>query len=353
MNPSKYDRLKRIGITVCLVLWAGFAGSAWATDIAPTATPRLRVQLQPRVQVREAQVQLGDVAILSSPDLVVLRRAVALPLGHAPRIGETAVLDHERLAAWLRSRTGLREDQVQWEGAVSTALTSAAQELSGDEVVLKAQTALREHLMAMAAHRKLREPRLELQPVSVPLSTLIPLGDGALSIRPLGNTPIGKRMLVWVDVQVQGRHIKTIPVRFEVSLFTLAPIAANDLAVGSSVSAGDLTVREVDVSRLGDTDVTNLGTVTAAEMSQASVKRVRRNVRSGDIVTATDLQAIPAVSRGDWVNLVSKNGLVSLESRVEVLQDGQVGQIVRARAVNATGVLLARVVSAGHLELQP
>jgi flagella basal body P-ring formation protein FlgA len=45
---------------------------------------------------------------------------------------------------------------------------------------------------------------------------------------------------------------------------------------------------------------------------------------------------------------------VSLESRVEVLQDGRVGQRVRVRAATgASGILFAKVIGRGQLELAP
>ncbi|GKS88066.1 flagellar basal body P-ring formation chaperone FlgA [Acidovorax sp. SUPP2539] len=357
MSPFNAIRRQPLGGALgAVLLWLGslFGTPAWAINGTAVPTALLRVEMRPQAQVQQAQVQLGDIAILSSPDLALLRRAMALPLGQAPRIGDTAVLELDRLALWLRSRTGLREDQVQWQGSTSTVLTVAARELPGEEVVDKAQSALRDHLMAGVAQKGWIEPRIEMQAVSVPSTTLIPLGGSSLRVRPLGNVPVGKRMLVWVDVLVHGQHVKTIPVRFEVSLFTLAPVAANDMAVGTSVQADNLVMREVDAARLGDVGPSALGQPAILGGGDAvAAQRVRRNLHSGDVVTPAHLQPVPAVSRGEWVSLVSRSGLVSLESRVEVLQDGQVGQVVRARPLNATGVLLARVTAPGHLELQP
>jgi flagellar basal body P-ring formation protein FlgA len=44
---------------------------------------------------------------------------------------------------------------------------------------------------------------------------------------------------------------------------------------------------------------------------------------------------------------------VMLESRVEVLQDGRVGDSVRVRQGGATGIVLARVTGPAALELAP
>ena len=63
--------------------------------------------------------------------------------------------------------------------------------------------------------------------------------------------------------------------------------------------------------------------------------------------------APPAVMRGDWAVLRSSDGVITVESRVEVLQDGRPGQKIRVRAHGATGPAFARVVGRGQLELAP
>lgn len=61
-------------------------------------------------------------------------------------------------------------------------------------------------------------------------------------------------------------------------------------------------------------------------------------------------RALPAVARGTHAVLAWRNGLVELETRVEVLQDGQPGQMVRVRGMTGPGTLLARVLGPGRLE---
>jgi hypothetical protein len=68
---------------------------------------------------------------------------------------------------------------------------------------------------------------------------------------------------------------------------------------------------------------------------------------------ATSVPVVPAevsVARGDWVSLRLKSGSVELETRVQALQDGRVGDVVRVRASAATETVQARVVSNGHVE---
>jgi flagella basal body P-ring formation protein FlgA len=59
----------------------------------------------------------------------------------------------------------------------------------------------------------------------------------------------------------------------------------------------------------------------------------------------------PDVVRGQWASLRTSSGEVTLEARVEVLQDGLQGQNVRVRPAQATQPVVARVIGPGQLEV--
>jgi flagella basal body P-ring formation protein FlgA len=60
---------------------------------------------------------------------------------------------------------------------------------------------------------------------------------------------------------------------------------------------------------------------------------------------------MPIVQRGQWASLRSGSGAVSLEARVEVLQDGRLGDSIRVRQQGAAAGVIARVTGPGQLEL--
>ncbi|KFJ11293.1 flagella basal body P-ring formation protein FlgA [Delftia acidovorans] len=336
---------------------AALATACCAPAWAVPAQAWLRVELRPQVTVQHSSVRLADIAVLTSSDLGMLRRALAIPLGQAPRPGESAVLESERLGYWLRSRTGLREDQIDWRGPRQTAIVTAVQEIAGEQVAAQAQAALAEHLRSMARQKGLVLSRLDIDPVALPLSLEVPVQGRRLQVRPLNATRMGPRMLVWVDVFSGDRHVRAIPVRFEVAAFARLPVASHAMPAGSPVQADGMEMREIDVTAmLGLSGLSALPggvQVDASAGADADPPVLRRALQAGDVVSADSLLARPAVVRGEWASLVTRQGPLSLESRVEVLQDGQPGQIVRARPANATGVLSVRVVGRGQLELQP
>lgn len=312
----------------------------------------LRVELRPQVAVQRSSVRLADIALLTSSDLGVLRRALTIPLGQAPRMGETAVLEGERLAYWLKSRTGLRDEQIDWQGSRQTAVMTATQDLSGEEISVHAQAALRDHLHALALQKGLSLSRLQLDPVALPASVQLPMAGRRLQVRPLEVLPMRSRMLVWVDVFSVDRHVRAIAVRFDVSAFALLPVATQAVPAGATLPVDMVALREIDVAAqpgLMDRSAWSNG----AAIHEVRAPVLRRALQAGDVVSADRLQTLPAVSRGEWVRLTTQQGPLSLESRVQVLQDGMPGQVVRARPAHAAATLSARVVGPGQLELQP
>ena len=206
-----------------------------------------------------------------------------------------------------------------------------------------AQGALTSHLKRSTKEHGISSARIELEPIGGVSAALLPVGASEVVARPLDNTRPSKRMLVWVDVLADGMPVRAVPVRFDVAVFAKVPVAGAAMAAGTVISGEDLEWREMDVTGL-------------APFAMSSVKdeklRLSQPVSAGTPITGKHLTAVFAVNRGEIARLVSQNGLVSLESKVEVLQDGRVGEFVRARPVNATGTVLARVVAPGHLEFQ-
>lgn len=314
---------------------------AGVVDSTPMSTS-LRIELKSLAQVPRADVTLADIAQISSPSLDTLRRAMALSLGKAPRAGEVVFLERNRVRHWLRGQTGLGAKQVQWSGASVTEISRLTSEIAGVELLAVAQTALRKHLESMFPFHP--APRIELQAVAIPANLVIPAASSSLVVRPLAKSMLSSRMLVWVDAFAGGQYVRSVSVRFEVGAFMPVPVATRALPGGVALQSVDWQEHEVDVTRVPDAVVS---------FPPSTLQRMRRPIRSGDVITHAHLQTFPAVSRGEWANLTTQAGLVVLESKVEVMQDGQVGQLVRVKPTNGNGSVVARVIGPGNLEMQP
>jgi flagella basal body P-ring formation protein FlgA len=245
------------------------------------------IALRPQARVAGPTVTLGDVAVLTSMELEPLRQLVALPLGRAPLAGETLLVQREAVAAWINAKTGLR-DALIWSGPASAQIVAATRRVAGEDIAAAAEVALRDWLIG-------RTRGGEVQLHAVPRDLEVPDGDLMLRARGLDAAALHPRMTVWVEVWVDHAFIRTIAVPFQVMAVALSPAA---------------------------------------------------------VVTARgSAPALPVVQRGQWASLRSGAGAVTLEARVEVLQDGRVGDNVRVRQPGAAGAVIARVTGAGQLEL--
>lgn len=272
---------------------------ALAMATSTVAAPRADLELLPQARVSAGQVMLGDVVRVRSEDLALVRRLANLPVGDAPSPGESALVRREILSAWVPRTTGLPPESLNWSGADGARVIRTSRYLRGEEIAAAAVDGLRRGMGASGWQAELRV-RAAVRDVEVP--------EGRLQLlpRPQGSgIALRNRVLVWVDAWLEDRLVRSFPVSVEIV----------GVAVPGSGPRAD------------------------------SASKPQERAQAADVV---------AVNRGEWAALRTTSGAVSLESRVEVLQDGSVGQRVRVRASSsAMGIVFGKVVGPGQLELTP
>jgi hypothetical protein len=88
-----------------------------ALSASAGAAQVVEIRVRPAVDVADAQVLLGDIAVIHASDLATISNLVALPLGHAPAAGRETVLRRQTIARWVRTRTGLSVGEIAWTGS--------------------------------------------------------------------------------------------------------------------------------------------------------------------------------------------------------------------------------------------
>lgn len=335
-----------ISFAVATLLFAD-AASASAADMQP---PALRIALRPNVQARAPRVLLGQIADVTSTDLVLLRKALALPLGWAPKVGESTQLEQEAVQRWLQARMNLRADQVQWEGGTVSVISSLGQTIAWQTLVSVAQDAANQHVRRLLERGAWPAVSVSVQPSQVPADTQVPLGDIQMVVRPLGATALTKRVTVWVDLLAGERLMKSVPVRFEVEAMVRAARAGTDLSAGRPLDPGQLRAEPVDLAAAALP--ADAGFLSPDDVRTKSLQ-LRRGAQSGDIVSTQHVRPTPEVERGQLATLVLAQGAMLIESRVEALEDGRTGQTVRVRRQGSAQPTTARVSGPGRVEMLP
>ena len=296
---------------------------------------QIEIELRPEVVAKQRQVLLGDVAFLRATDLAAIQRLVELPLGPAPRPGSEAVMDRATLARWIRSQLGIASEQLSWRGAERSHVKGSLQVLPTQPL---------EQWLAS------RTSRFDIESTGLRHDINLSPGRVELSARslPTGSDP-SARMVVWVDVSVDGAFARTVPVSFLVEAYREAWVAKSGVAPGAALAPTMLERREVEVF---SQRAAVFATGDATEAPSAGL-RSRRSLKAGEALNAQNAERIVAVGRGEWVTLLLKTGGTQLEGRAEALQEGDLGQVVKVRMAGASSSVEALVVDRGRVEAMP
>jgi flagella basal body P-ring formation protein FlgA len=327
----------QVGVRSAHLLWvASLLALHAGTARADAAAAPVRIELRAEAVVTGPQVRLGDVAVIETLDLPMLERLVTLPLGPAPRTGAAVRLERGPLERWIRARTGLGPERIAWAGADSVGVRTAVVTVAGEAVAQRACEALDEAI-------RQRGLRGDHPAPAAPQDVDVPVGSVELRPRPVSQAAVlSRHPTVWVDLLVGGRFVRTVPVAFDLTVYGPAFVARDRRMPGDALGSA-VEVREVPWSGLD---------VLPVDQDPARLQ-VRRPVEPGTTLTRDRVEAAPVVRRGSWVTLRLGGGLVSLQGRAEVLEDGRQGQAVHVRPPSSDGPILARVTGPGVVEVVP
>ncbi|HYF20767.1 MAG TPA: hypothetical protein VEA40_23070 [Ramlibacter sp.] len=194
--------------------------------------PATTVRLPARVDVQPGPVVLGDVALISSTDLDLLRRLLAVPVGVAPAAGQPRELRGERLQQWIARRVGPEAVGLAWEGAPETLVSVRSRTVRGAEITGAA-------LQGLSAWLVQHQPGARAELAEAPPRDLqVPDGDLLLASRP-PSTAARDRMVVWVEVRQADQVVRAVPVRLAVTLPSAPAPARPAERTAPAVQRGD------------------------------------------------------------------------------------------------------------------
>lgn len=285
-------------------------GLALASAIPACA---LELRLRERADVRGPTYTLGEIAEIGGSDEGTRARLAAVVIGHAPTSAQPQRVTREALGELLRHL----DDEAgapTWSGAAQVDVHARRIALDGAALVDGGARALS---AAWAASTREFEPRLvgEVPFVSVPAGTI------AMQTRLSANAPLAKRMLVHVDVTVDGRIATSVSLWFAVRALRPVRVARMPLVAGSSLDDASFT----EAVR----DVTAYPALPLAADAPLAGLRLRSALAVDAPLTAFNVEAMPAVRRNGPVRVQVQDGSVRLDTTGVALTDGRIGDRVR------------------------
>ncbi|GAB7024181.1 flagellar basal body P-ring formation chaperone FlgA [Salidesulfovibrio brasiliensis] len=144
----------------------------------------------------------------------------------------------------------------------------------------------------------------------------------------------GRNSLRLEVIDSDGKVVRQVAASVFVDVWKAVPAAARIMNRGERITPEKLTfVRK------------NIAYMTRAWDGKGGPWRVKRPIGRGQAITRDSIEALPAVSRGDMVELVYQGKRVRLTLEVKAMDDGRIGQQVEVKNLQSNRRIIATVVS--------
>ncbi|MGE0082156.1 MAG: flagellar basal body P-ring formation chaperone FlgA [Thiohalomonadaceae bacterium] len=175
------------------------------------------------------------------------------------------------------------------------------------------------------------DPRLRLSLCERPLEAFFPAGS-----RKQGNITVG--------VRCTGAAPWSIYVPAKVQVYDRVVVAARPLSRGSLLAAGDVEVRELDVTALAG------GYLSSPE--QVVGRSLRRNVQFGAAIGPGMIELPKIIRRGERVQILARTAGMEVRMEGEALEDGAEGEVIRVRNRSSRRSVEGLVTGPGMIEVR-
>ncbi|MGK0197581.1 MAG: flagella basal body P-ring formation protein FlgA, partial [Yoonia sp.] len=269
----------------------------------------------------------------------VIRPQVGIKIPHlkiagAPQFGETGSLTRMRLNSILKDQApDLLPDA--WDGVDAIRITRKFRTLGQDELQAMISTRLQAEYIE-------DDGRLELE-FSRPWKTVtIPDEEITMTIGPLPTSGIASYLIVRIGLETVSSRLGSwqVPVRAQIWRDTW--VAARRLKRGESLSLSDLRKEPLDVLRYRN------GFELPADNAPVELMS---DVGKGTPLTERHVRLRPLVKRRQVVDAFYRSGSISIIMKVEVMEEGVGGQIIRVRNIISRRILNARVLGEGSVTI--
>jgi len=165
-------------------------------------------------------------------------------------------------------------------------------------------------------------------------------GEAVLVARRLPDDTVARsRLVVWIDLVQGGVPRRSVAVPVSLQAWATAWVSRAEIRAGTRLQPDKLRSTEVDVARLDSPPWQGL----------PDGQVLRTPVGAGQVLLQRQVGPRLAVSRGERVDIVHRDGLLEVRMRAVALQDGEAGELLRFRTQSGAH-LMARVIGSGVAE---
>lgn len=304
------------------------------TTLGALLLSNVTVTLPDEIQVRGAEMTLGEIATIDGEDLAAVARLKEYSLGYAPSPGYSRVVQRWKLEQGVqREFPGV---QIDFEGKAACRIWPSVTKIPKAEL----ETAAHDALVAVFEGADVEiHLAAELHDETVPVG----LQSRALVAEPTTTAIKPGTWAVPVKVLIDGMPYRTVWTSFRVDLYGVVPVLNRDVPAGGEIQLSDVVMQRAPID--------TAASLRPLDGSKLTGAKARRLLRAGMPVGEADVIRRLAVSRGETVTLVVNNGLVKVCTEVVALRDGYVGDLIPVQTFGRGKELTAKAVHIGQLEL--
>ncbi|MBF0644969.1 flagellar basal body P-ring formation chaperone FlgA [Desulfuromonas acetoxidans] len=192
------------------------------------------------------------------------------------------------------------------------------------------------------AQQRINHVDYTFEPYSKEDSFTLPAGKLRIDVLPAVKKIIGSRHFT-VVYRVDGRTVKSVTVRGKLLVKADVVVAQQSLKRGTIISAEDVSLVHLDVSRIRE---------PIFDLKNVVGKLVARNVRAGQPVEFKSVETPPLVHKGSFVKLVARRSGMMLTAIGIALEDGSKGEVIRVQNNRSKKVVMAQVVGPDLVEVE-
>ena len=253
----------------------------------------------------------------------------ALRLGDAPAFGQTVDLTRAQLNDLLAAAAPSLQ-VTNWTGADSVEISRRSQVLTENEALALLTARLQKDYVKDKGDLELDFVQ-PWSPVPVPAEPL------SVKILELPTAGVTRSFIIRFQLCTANETAGTWQASMQAHVWRDVWVAHSDLESGVLISDADVTRERRDVLGINE---------SLAEFStDDSSLQLAGMIQAGNILLARDLKPRAVIHRGQMADALLHDGALNIMMKVEVLEDGALGQIIRVRNPDSLRNLSGKVVN--------
>jgi flagella basal body P-ring formation protein FlgA len=268
-------------------------------------------QLLPQAQVDSSGIFLNQLVVPPSTSVVLPQ----IRLASAPGLGQTASFSRDQITELVR-KLSPELFTSNWSGATQVRVSRRTRQFIDSDMT---------DLLTATLQRDFVKDRGELELHLTRPWTPLPVPDEPLTLKvfDLPSTGIHPDCVVRCELWNGKERVGEWQLPVKASIWREIPVAHSALARGESLKDADVTLERRDVLVQHDAFLNYSHADDTLQLAE--------NIPAGLPVLNRSVRIRPIIQRGQLVEGVYQDGSLSISLKVEILEDGLRGQIVRVR----------------------